>query len=351
MSAEAPQTDFSRNLDLPPFPSIEQNYLPENVDVHFHLAPHKTAEHFEAASELLKTSDVYIPELAGWDQKARKEYTAISKGDRKAIAKAKADTSGLHLGYRSALVEALAGTYKPVLFIDASETQRAFITGDFERVYKRAVGFNVEDTLNGFADAMSGIAYRVSMRDRIMAANLGPAVTALVAGHPRLNQNDTVKVLCTVGHGHEALYNYLSKQEHAERKVSASHWSYHNPKDPENTIYNSYKSGIAPERNGLISMMVANALARSALRGFSASRAFYDFAALWSRKPDRHYVLGAKTLDVFMRDPEQAAEWAQTVLRARPGAVSKGNTYELLKANVIVANELLVDEYETRQAS
>jgi hypothetical protein len=336
-------TGYTRELELPPFETINDDYLPDNVTVHFHFAPHKTAEHFEGAKELLKEADVYAPELAGWDEKALQRYRAVAKGDKKAIAKDKAESSLYNWNeHHRVVMNALAGSYKSVIFVDANDKQRQYMVGDFTKLYKSSITSDVETSLSNLANATSMVAYKSSMRDRIIVQNLGQALTTLVTNHPRLIKQNEVKVLATLGYGHGLVYDHLASSASSD-KISGSWWSGIYPNDPEHSVVEQYRQGMTPERTDLIALLTATALGFSALAGFDATRGFYDFAAMHSRNVDMHSRLGAKTLEVFMQDPELAANWAVTTLRAGAG-ISRGDSFKLLKQNAMTANDLLTEE-------
>ena len=318
---------YARDVELPPFPGVENDYLPDAALVHFHFAPHATAEHFDAASEHLKVADIYIPEAVGWDASELRDINAISKGDKKAIARAKFWNAKDPMGaYCDARNDALARTYKPVLLVDASADQRSYLTG---QAYWKTFGVNADDHLEKLADTMSVIARRAAMRDRIIVGNLGQKVSELVVRHPRLAKKPTVNVLCTLGNAHGEVYDYLAAQEATKENVQVSYWSSLGYHVPEQELVDTYRRQKAPTRRQLIRAVTALALAGSELPGLDEGRTLYNALALVSRKPDAHFILGATMLELMMEEPEEALQWAfkTNTLKAEETADSQGLEY------------------------
>jgi hypothetical protein len=341
MTVTGTEKTYERNLQLPPFPEVGPGYLPDNTSVHFHFAPHATAEHFEEAAELLETTDIYVPESAGWDASILRDFNAISKGDRKIAAASKAVNDNDR--YMSAVYDALLRTYKPVVLVDASSKQREYIFGGSEQLYRKSRGTSTEDHLEKLADAMSTVAWQAAMRDRVIVGNLGRETSALVSRHPRLAQKDAVTVLCTLGSGHEPVYSHLRSRPATADKVSISHWSGLDttPENPEDFIIRSYISERAPTRTTLIRMATRLALGRSVLEDFAQDKSFYSAVALSSREPDAHYVLGVKVLDIMMEDAEQALDWAFKVNRLKVGVAASNESLQYLRSIAVKARELV----------
>jgi hypothetical protein len=58
------------------------NRLPESVNLHFHFAPHMTKDDFNGLPELIKSCDVYMPEIAVWDDNLQARYSGVALGNK-----------------------------------------------------------------------------------------------------------------------------------------------------------------------------------------------------------------------------------------------------------------------------
>ncbi len=210
------------------FPEIEEGYLPSNVTVHFHFAPHVARDHFEGAAELLDAADIFIPEQAGWDADTLSNWQRVtktrpsSKNFEKLTRKLTAEEDSQE--YLDEILSRLGGSYKSVVLIDAHKNEHpevqniGYITGvtpmaDYEselvETYEKAIKFTHLTT---------------TLRERVMLKNLGPAITHKTQEHPKLKDKEHVFALVTLGGAHYPIFDYLWNQPAIHNQVEASSW-------------------------------------------------------------------------------------------------------------------------------
>ncbi len=317
--ADKSQTPLSypRTLDIPPFPEFGEDYLPKNVFTHFHFAAHRRAEHFEGIKELLQGADFFIPESVRWNERALRKINQIARGDAKVLARIKQETRGSqNEDYTCAMYDGIFGSYKPVLYIDADESQKECATGDTAPLYRKAIGTDVEATLDGLADVVALIAEKSTWRDAIMAHNLSEFITDRVTKHPKLKDTPRVVVLCVLGFTHTQLFSAMSASPALKERVTATSWIGNHAPDPESKIVTAYKEGQASTRQALEELMIAYALSTTILPTFD-HRYLYAFDRAPTRIDTPFNRIGPAMIEEMLKVPEVSLPIAQRILTSQ----------------------------------
>jgi hypothetical protein len=287
---------YERSLELPPFPEFDAAYLPQNVSVHFHFTPHRTEEQFDEAAVLLQTSDVFIPEAVAWTERQLKDFNDISKGRDRALAKFETALGGSVNGeWALAGCRALFGTRKPVLFIDADDSRKDLLIGDFDRLYRRAASREPQLTMQRLADAAAHVAQVSYSRDVIMGERLGPAVSQLVDNHPKLADKEDVRVLIALGFTHTQLYDALCHSPAVADCITSSTWAGKMGVDYETQVVSAYKKGEAPTERQVAEFFIALTVSLVTIPSLD-SRPLYDFNAGNKREPEPFDLVGDEVI-------------------------------------------------------
>lgn len=329
--------EFARPLGVPEYPRIEEGYLPDNVLVHFHFAPHGTSEHLEGVEQLMPQADVFIPELTGWDASDLKKFAAISKGDRKTLDKQTAGYASHPMrDWLNGINRALFDTWKPVILIDQSAHQQGTsMTSLANKYMKYGFGSDIEEGLHKLADMESEVMKISALRNLTMIDNLGQKVTELVSNHPKLKNKAIVNVLATMGFGHMDIYEYLHSQSATADKVAASMWSGIGELSATDKVNFEYLSGRTPSKDELVTALVARAIGTVPSFVYKGERMY---------TPDRSYArekgteqLVAETTIRIMKSEKEGQQLALDWLR---GLTGMDNAERLMgymdKANKIV---------------
>lgn len=259
---ETPGPAYARTAEVGPYPEIGPDYLPENVLVHFHFAPHLESGHFESIRPVFDKADIYFPEFAGWGMALRRDLLAISRGDRKRYA--------AHQEYLKSpsceepfaefilgVVDALYRRGKFLDFVDANEAE----VSQAETTLPGKDSETVEEALQAIADHCSQTIFEDGLRrDRIIARNLGPAVTRIVTNNKVLRRKDQVLVLSTLGSAHIGVYEHLVAHPLTQGQVTATQWADEKPGDGTHAVHEKYARGETPTREELLYILVNYAL-------------------------------------------------------------------------------------------
>jgi hypothetical protein len=137
-----------RNLSAE-FPVIPEDYLPENVHVHFFFGPHAHEDHALEQAEALEQADIFIPESSGWIPEVESMLQRVAKANysegQRLIGKfalaMQHDPRSLR-AYTHQQLKQMRGKRKLVLLIDSTAEEElaagfgdftpSFISSDFE---------------------------------------------------------------------------------------------------------------------------------------------------------------------------------------------------------------------------
>lgn len=311
-----PSSEYAYSLDLPPFPEIPDDYLPENVLVHFHFAPHAIPEHLDATRQLYTNADIFIPEVPGWDSKRLKDFTAISKGDSKILGRMiDAQRNNPLKALNEELLKIIHGKYKPITFIDATSEQPELASAGRKTGHLMdCASESIEDTLENFAKDLAIKSKKVALRDRIMVRNLGESVTNIASPHPRLKKASQVLALAFMGFNHEPVYHYLRDQPASTNNVAASLWSSIRKPEIGYELMDIYKVGETPTKDQMIELMITYAVGVLQTPGLEGEAMYSQYRA-YTRKLDvRMAVAKSMISNMVNGETDGAHELANDIL-------------------------------------
>jgi len=297
---------YERTYDLEPFPEIPTDYLPDNVTVHFHFAPHVDRQHLEGALPLLEKADIFLPENGGWDIQTRRIFSAIARGDERKYRAMRSSPQVSFPEYTRGVIDAVYRRGKYIDFFDERSEEEPESDDLESLIVPRSE--TIEIALQHVADIESGIIFGDGLRrDRIMARNLGDVVTRIVAGSKPLRRKADVLVLATLGSGHIRLWEYLRMQEGSKDKVVASEWVGNGLASPSSRIKEIYGSGNTPTKADLLAGLVQYALSQAVITmpDGEKQRAL-PYMALEKRQPtaiDRHGIAVFRAINGDIASP------------------------------------------------
>lgn len=251
-----PEVDLRRSIHADNLPEIDSNYLPENVTLHVHLAPHENNDDFAGAGALLDSADIYIPEAPAHTPQIRQTFKDISRGDQKRFKRFIEYNS--RSTYVVAEASALYGKYIPVVFTDVEDNGYQI---DESTNYLRK-GFTGEliSSLSGFADLIAGSLSKQREREYIILGNLGSKVTSLVLEHPKLSKKDDVNALAVFGDMHSHIYDVLAISPVADRLVGSHRYEAPSETPLMYRIMRKYIEGAKPTTQEMLALMAETAI-------------------------------------------------------------------------------------------
>jgi hypothetical protein len=327
---------FTRQLDVPIWPEIGDDFLPKNAVVHFHFGPHGNQNNLSGVEQLANDADIFILELPGWDEKAQKQLTAISKGDSKALQKT-IESQTRFRGWKTGLLNLIYGTYKPILLVDVDKSANDELLAQFGTTQPDYfVGGNMEESLHKCADKMASSAEKAAIRDRIMVQNLGAKLATTITNHPKLRAKESVISLAPLGSTHFTIYDYLRQCSATKDKVLASSWAGSGPMVYHDEVTSLYAKGETPSRKLLLQTLGYMAFTSLRLRN---GEELIDQYARYDSKQRIQNMIYEKAVDLVVEDEPAGHELILEILRSRPGHVHYD--HEKVKKYVLKAGQLV----------
>lgn len=201
------------------------------------------------------------------------------------------------------------------------------------------VGKTIDETLNNYADGIADEIRRPGLRDRIIIAELGPAVTGIVVKNPKLRDKEDVKTLVKLGNLHFNTYAYLAGSEQMADRVGLSYWSGLRQIPVQDRIRHMFLAGEAPSRQDMLELMIAWAL---------EGLAYYDPRLEYDSKPSMPNEFAKRAIQLMLNDEENGAhEMAHKAV----GRNYEGNIKKGIKAYVVKAGNIIVQELEAASVS
>ncbi|MDB5165008.1 MAG: hypothetical protein JWL89_634 [Candidatus Saccharibacteria bacterium] len=322
---------YFREITIPPLPELNEDYLPNNASVHFHLTAHSLAEHVAGLQQLYDEADVFIPEMYGWTAKSLRDWNAISKGERKTYVRYQQTPSAdSHGGFTNALLDLTYRKYKPIRFID--DDARDSPKKSAAKLWQAQT---TEQALQALADQTADDAQDAVRRNIIMAEKLGPTVSGAIEANPKLRNKDDVKVLVFIGSLHELLYDYFRTNPATHHKVSASHLAGLSNADADVAIHKRIETGKAPRRSDLVTYLVTMALCQVQIPSIRSGY-LVELTDIVQVKPDQE-VLAARQLIKLMAQDIDNPEVEDAILRACKG---RGKPANIIQDYALKAREL-----------
>lgn len=325
---------YARTPDVEPFPEIPTDYLPDNVTVHFHFAPHIERRHLEGALPILEQADIFLPENAGWDLRTRRMFMAISRGDERRYREMR-DNPFEYPEYTRGLMDAIYRRGRYIDFFDKKEGEDVIDELEQDLLPPFAT---IEEALQRLANNASNLVFSEGFRrDRIMAQNLGDVVTRIVSANKPLRRKPNVLALATLGSGHMPLFDYLRTQEATEGKVTASQWAGDGITSPYTKIYEIYAKSGTPTRAELLAAIVQHALVQTVINMSDGTRSrVLPRKAMGNPNPSEADLIGIRIFERINGDIG-SPRTQQFVLDLLNGNHSAQTAYQIHKLRKSVA--------------
>jgi hypothetical protein len=214
-------------------------YIPDNLSVHIHYGPHRGYNglgDFEGFRRRLDHTDIFIPELLGWDERFKSIMNATSKGNRQAYQEGLELLTDPDDAFYRRMLEALLSRYVSVEFIDIGQDDPLFKPAyqlspygeTAERKTEKPKGLNDESYLDWQIDdelvTQHDFVISDMCRNAAMISRFGPKTSRLIGLNRKLRKQQRVRTLLTVGSMHEiGLTAALSQAAGDPDRITVSH--------------------------------------------------------------------------------------------------------------------------------
>lgn len=216
----------------PEYPEIPEDYLPDNVQLHFEFGPHVHRNHGIAASKRLRDSDIYIPEAGGYTPKLLAYYDSLVNEEE---LQAK-DLAASNDPFGDQIRDILIGSKKVVLIADIDKEEFLALAQAPTTEMPLSIP---ELAINSYNRAFNAVTH-IKYRNAQILSKAGRLITKAVSDNPELQKKPNVKVLATMGSAHADIYTRLAHLA----GVSASEWRHNKPTFP-NQIHRTVREKIA----------------------------------------------------------------------------------------------------------
>ncbi len=167
--------------------------------------PHESADDAKGIKPLLKDSDIYAPELFGWDSGGVALFREASDGTE---APAMGDD------FYDEILKQLSEIKKPVMFLDVSKEEgqsfpELYEEESFEWKLKRA---SYEKALHVLSEGLvNSVPPIVIHREEYMIEHFAESVRNIISENPELLNKKDIHILMSLGDGHSAIYHFLKQ--------------------------------------------------------------------------------------------------------------------------------------------
>lgn len=206
-----PPADLTSSL------SVEKTRHSPNIEYEIYFSPHGNPNDFQELFKIIKSADIYIPEVHGWTKSHLEIYQDVSSGKKTpevAIREKTAEEDELDPLLLDEL-NALYGTNIPVIFIDLPEDemqQKTFIAlsaRDFDGLL---------DSVRYFLQESSKL---IPKREEHMVKHLKTGVEEILESRPDLKAKNDISVLISLGGIHrDVFYRLKEAGEKVQRKFN-----------------------------------------------------------------------------------------------------------------------------------
>jgi len=201
-------------------PTIEQPETKEEepkISYHIFYGAHWTAKDFENLKSAFDKADIYVPELVGWDFRAKDKLNRLSQGELTSEEVAAKEFVGKNSA-RFKQYQIIYNSKKPIFFADmplqhkliplsfkndelGKEALELFEKGDFKSSFKKIYQYTIAET-----------DYE-KKREELIRKNLDEEVRKLIKTDSRFKDKSDVKVLLSLGAVHTGIYHKFKKEE------------------------------------------------------------------------------------------------------------------------------------------
>ena len=210
-------------------PSIEvANFsrLPESVNLHFYFAPHFTREDFVGLAELIKKCDVYLPEVAIWDDNLQALYSDTALGNKVAYQTLSRQFIGLPDEDAKAYeLKLLYGSHKKILLTGFSASLQNAI--DLRDAFQRMS--HAKSNVEQYVAESQNMAEVQSRREETIIADLATRLPELIVSSPKLSVKPELKVLLNLGAMHTSAYKTVADTLNSPERKRVTRTFYKKP--------------------------------------------------------------------------------------------------------------------------
>lgn len=217
------------------------------VSIDILYASHGSAEDVAGTEDHFKNSDIYIPEVFGWDESYLHIYRSLSEGEispeqvlvgpaengrflkqeeaEKVLEKALAESDPMkrmELEQFQSRLDMLYESHKSIIFIDLPDGHPLQKLTNTEEYTTLEFNKNFGSVLEKISKELQEDARLNKLREEYMAEQLEPNLKfAIEHYYPKLKDQETIKVLITLGAFHTGLIHLL-KEKSVEAKMHLS---------------------------------------------------------------------------------------------------------------------------------
>jgi hypothetical protein len=200
-------------------------YLPDNLALTVFYSRHLNRSDlgdFNEFQNLLRSSDIYIPESLGWSEKDVSFYRQISQGNRAVLNESNdllERKAHQNRGFLRAINEALFNSHVRVVFADipygTPEHQRQL---DVLTIFPDDLfAGTFDEGLNFLAGHYRDITETERIRDGYIINRLGPALRSEIQANQKLRKKGQINALMTIGSDHLRVASELSHEADEKR--------------------------------------------------------------------------------------------------------------------------------------
>lgn len=183
------------------------------ISVNFFFSPHRTEKDIEKLRPLLKETDIYFIEGAGWESWAIDYYQKLSRGEITAeeLLRETGWKPG-HLFYSMRLAELsiLYGSNKVIGVVDVPASHSS--VKRHEEIPQIEIKEIFDKTLETVKDFIQVLAHVERMREEYMILHIRPKIKEIIDNSPILKKKRKVEVLLHLGAAHTIIHHEVKKQ-------------------------------------------------------------------------------------------------------------------------------------------
>lgn len=195
----------------------EQKTITPEISVDIFFSPHITSADLKGLKERVMQSDIYMPELIGWNQKDVDLFNAVSQGT---VKPEDAVGEGLARDVFLGLFDAIYDSHKPIVFVDVPfdsplSKKKSERLGGLRVVYK-----DFDENLKNIRKVLITNANRQKQREEHIVSQIRPRVEEIIKIHPELRSKKKLIILLSLGSGHNPLYSRLREEGISLEEIS-----------------------------------------------------------------------------------------------------------------------------------
>ena len=196
------------------------------VSYHFFFSPHHTAEDYKNLEAAFRDADIYVPEVAFWDDQIKKDYEGVAAGK---LSPARG------FGYNKATLREASIIYnsnKPIILVDLQSTEKELekefdarekMTND---ATKQFLSGNFDESIKMMRASIGDGAKLEAQREAMIKINLKSKINEFLKDNPKYKEKEELNVLVKLGAYHTRIYQeMLTEGQSVSREFSAMPFS------------------------------------------------------------------------------------------------------------------------------